>query len=67
MELPFPIMRYDHTMPLLEGRVKIEEVDLKPVRTSSMVFNDVPELREGNFGLCDLNMGYVLPSKPAGS
>ena len=66
MEILFPIMRYDHTMPLLEGRVKIDGVELKPVRTSSMVFNDVPELREGNFGLCDLNMGYVLPAIEAG-
>lgn len=66
MELSFPIMRYDHTMPLLDGRVKIEGVELKPVRTNSMVFNDVPELREGNFGLWDLNMGYVLPAIEAG-
>ena len=66
MELSFPIMRYDHTMPLLEGRVKIDGVELKPVRTNSMVFNDVPELREGNFGLWDLNMGYVLPAIEAG-
>ncbi len=66
MELSFPIMRYDHTMPLLEGRVKIDGVELRPVRTNSMVFNDVPELREGNFGLWDLNMGYVLPAIEAG-
>ncbi len=66
MDLSFPIMRYDHTMPLLEGRVKIDGVELKPVRTNSMVFNDVPELREGDFGLWDLNMGYVLPAIEAG-
>jgi len=59
-------MRYDHTMPLLEGKVEIEGVKLNPVRTNSMVFNDVPELREGDFGLWDLNMGYVLPAIEAG-
>jgi 4,5-dihydroxyphthalate decarboxylase len=66
LEIEFPIMRYDHTMPLLEGRVEIEGVALKPVRTNSMVFNDVPELREGRFGLWDLNMGYLLPAIEAG-
>ena len=59
-------MRYDHTMPLLEGRVEIEGVKLNPVRTNSMVFNDVSELRQGSFGLWDLNMGYVLPAIEAG-
>lgn len=66
LEVPFPLMRYDHTMPLLEGRVEIEGVKLSPVRTNSMVFNDVAELREGKFGLWDLNMGYVLPAIEAG-
>lgn len=66
LEIEFPIMRYDHTMPLLEGRVEIEGVKLKPVRTNSMVFNDVPELREGRFGMWDLNTGYLLPAIEAG-
>lgn len=66
LEIDFPIMRYDHTMPLLEGRVEIDGVKLKPVRTNAMVFNDLPELREGNFGLWDLNMGYLLPAIEAG-
>ena len=66
LEIDFPIMRYDHTMPLLEGRVEMEGVKLKPVKANSMVFNDVPELREGKFGLWDLNVGYLLPAIEAG-
>lgn len=66
LEIDFPIMRYDHTMPLLEGRVEIEGVKLKPVKANPMVFNDVPELREGKFGLWDLNVGYLLPAIEAG-
>lgn len=66
IELPFPLMRYDITLPLLEGRVPIDGVKLKPVRTPAMVQADIPELREGNFGLCDLNLGYFLPAIEAG-
>lgn len=67
LELEFPMMRYDITMPLLEGRVKIEGVKLKPVPAGHvMVFNDDPVLREGNFGLVDLNVGYLLPAIDAG-
>src|SRR5579871_2408619 len=67
LELEFPIMRYDITMPLLEGRIPIEGVKPKPVPSANtMVFRDVPALREGNFGLCDLNLGYLLPAIDAG-
>jgi 4,5-dihydroxyphthalate decarboxylase len=67
LELEFPIMRYDITMPLLEGRVPIEGVKLKHVPSANtMVFRDVPALREGSFGLCDLNLGYLLPAIDAG-
>ena len=66
MEIGFPEMRYDITMPLLEGKVAIEGIKLKPTKTSSMVFSDNPELREGNFGLCDFNLGYFLPAIDAG-
>jgi 4,5-dihydroxyphthalate decarboxylase len=31
-----------------------------------MVFEDNPKLREGDFGLCDLNLGYFLPAIDAG-
>jgi 4,5-dihydroxyphthalate decarboxylase len=67
LEIEFPIMRYDITMPLLEGRVPIEGVSLRNVPSANtMVFRDVPALREGNFGLCDLNVGYLLPAIDAG-
>ena len=58
MDLRFPSMRYDHTMPLLEGRVDIPGWTIKPERTPAMVFGDVESLRTGDFGLCDLNTGY---------
>lgn len=66
LEIPFSEMRYDITMPLFEGRVKIDGVKLKPTKTSSMVFADYPQLREGDFGVCDLNLGYFLPAIDAG-
>ncbi len=66
LEIAFPEMRYDITMPFFERRVKIEGVTLKPVKTTSMVFEDNPKLREGDFGLCDLNLGYFLPAIDAG-
>ena len=37
LEIEFPVMRYDITMPLLEGRVPIDGVTLKPVKSSSMI------------------------------
>lgn len=58
MDLRFPIMRYDHTMPLLEGRVEIPGWTIKPERTPAMITGDVESLRTGAFGLCDLNTGY---------
>jgi len=59
-------MRYDITLPLFEGRVEIEGIRLKPTKMPSMVFSENPQLREGNFGLCDLNLGYLLPAIEAG-
>jgi 4,5-dihydroxyphthalate decarboxylase len=58
MDLPFPLMRYDHTMPLIEGRVEIPGVTIKPQRTPAMVTDDIASLRTGDFGLCDFNTGY---------
>src|SRR5207248_1424416 len=51
---------YDLSMPLAEGRVDIPGVKLRPMNTMSMVFGDLPALREGDFGLWDLNLGYWL-------
>jgi 4,5-dihydroxyphthalate decarboxylase len=66
LEIPISSMRYDVTMPMLEGRVAIEGVKLVPAKTSSMVGKDMPELREGRFGLWDLNLGYWLAAVDAG-
>src|SRR6266545_3870185 len=66
LEVEFPVMRYDITMPLLEGRVPIDGVKLKPVRTSSMINKEDPKMKAGDFGLCDLNIGYFLPAIEAG-
>jgi 4,5-dihydroxyphthalate decarboxylase len=65
-ELSIPTMRYDITLPLLDGRVTVDGVTLKPSKISGMVFGDHPQLRSGDFGLCDLNWGYFLPAVEAG-
>ena len=66
LEIEFPAMRYDITMPLLEGRVMIDGVKLKPVKSSSMINKEEPKMISGDFGLCDLNIGYFLPTIEAG-
>jgi 4,5-dihydroxyphthalate decarboxylase len=66
LEIEFPVMRYDIMMPLLEGRVAIDGVKLKPVKSSSMINKEDPKMIAGEFGLCDLNIGYWLPAIEAG-
>lgn len=66
LELPISLMRYDITYPLFERRVPIDGVRFQPVKTSSMVNRDITELREGRFGLWDLNVGYWLSAIEAG-
>jgi 4,5-dihydroxyphthalate decarboxylase len=66
LEIDFPVMRYDVTFPLLEGRVPIDGVTLKPVRVSSMINKEDPQVKAGDFGLMDLNIGYFLPAIEAG-
>jgi 4,5-dihydroxyphthalate decarboxylase len=66
LEVEFPVMRYDITLPLLEGRVAIDGVTLKPVKASSMINKEDPKLKAGEFGLMDLNIGYLLPALEAG-
>ena len=53
-------------MPLLEGRVSIEGVKLHPVKTSSMINKEDANMKAGDFGLRDLNIGYLLPAIEAG-
>ena len=43
LEIEFPVLRYDTTMPLLDGRVAIEGVALKPVKSSSMINKEEPK------------------------
>jgi len=62
LEVEFPVMRYDISLPLLEGRVPIDGVKLKPVKSSSMINKEDPKMKSGDFGLCDLNIGYLLPA-----
>jgi 4,5-dihydroxyphthalate decarboxylase len=66
LEIGFPQLRYDITMPICDGRVPVDGITLRPERIGSMVFKDVPVLREGNFGLADLNLGYLLAAIEAG-
>jgi 4,5-dihydroxyphthalate decarboxylase len=66
LEIEFPVMRYDITMPLLEGRVAVDGVTFKPVKASSMINKEDPKLMAGEFGLMDLNIGYFLPAIEAG-
>ena len=66
MQLPISTMRYDITMPLLDGRVQMPGVELTPAPTAAMVFSDMPALQTGDFGLWDLNLGYILPAIEAG-
>ena len=66
LEIEFPVMRYDITMPLLEGRVPIDGVKLKSVKSSSMVNKEDAKMMNGDFGLMDLNIGYFLPAVEAG-
>jgi 4,5-dihydroxyphthalate decarboxylase len=61
-------MRYDVTMPLIDGRVTIDGVRLVPSRSApngTIIGPDSPILR-GDFGLVDLNMGNWLPGVEAG-
>jgi 4,5-dihydroxyphthalate decarboxylase len=66
LELTIPSMTYDIMRPILEGRVPIEGVSLKIGQAPVMVYKDEPTLREGNFGLADLNLGYWPQAIEAG-
>jgi 4,5-dihydroxyphthalate decarboxylase len=66
LEIELSQMRYDITMPLFEGRVPIDGVVLKPVKSSSMINKEDARLKAGLFGLLDLNIGYFLPAIEAG-
>lgn len=66
LELRFPIMTYDITRPLLEKRVQIEGVELKPERVPAMIFNPESPFRDGSFDVAELNIAYWPPAVEAG-
>jgi 4,5-dihydroxyphthalate decarboxylase len=62
-----PNHRYDLMQPLLQGRVQIEGVTLKPSgATERAGYFDNPKFQNGDFGLLDTNVGDVLPAIEAG-
>ncbi len=66
LEIELSQMRYDITLPLFEGRVPIEGVIFKQVKSSSMINKEDAKLKAGDFGLMDLNIGYLLPAIEGG-
>lgn len=68
IEVQMPMMRYDITMPLIEGRILIDGVKLAPSRQApgGTAFGEDSPLKTGEFGLVDLNMGSFLPAIEAG-
>jgi 4,5-dihydroxyphthalate decarboxylase len=62
-----PNHRYDLMQPLLQGRVDIEGVTLRPsAPMESAGYFDNPKFKDGEFGLLDTNVGDVLPAIEAG-
>ena len=62
-----PNHRYDLMQPLLQGRVAIEGVTIKPSgATERAGYFDNPKFQNGDFGLLDTNVGDVLPAIEAG-
>jgi 4,5-dihydroxyphthalate decarboxylase len=59
-------MRYDITMPIIDGRVGVDGVMFQQRADNPMVMGDVPALRTGDFGLWDINLGYWLNGIEAG-
>jgi 4,5-dihydroxyphthalate decarboxylase len=68
VEVRIPKLRYDITMPLVDGRVPIEGVKLvvDSSAPNGTVMNADGPLATGAFGLVDLNMGNLLPAIEAG-
>jgi 4,5-dihydroxyphthalate decarboxylase len=62
-----PNFRYETILPLVQGRVPIEGVTLKPSGfMESAGYFDNPKFKEGDFGLLDANWGDVVPAMDAG-
>jgi 4,5-dihydroxyphthalate decarboxylase len=68
LEIPITWMRYDVTMPLIDGRVTVDGVRLVPSRSApngTIIGPDNP-IPRGDFGLVDMNMGNWLTGIEAG-
>src|SRR5205085_10417497 len=62
-----PNFRYDIILPLMQGRVPIDGVILKPAGPlESAGYFDNPKFKNGDFGLLDTNWGDVIPAIDAG-
>src|SRR6266540_1807300 len=63
IEVQVPNMRYDITIPFCDGRVEIDGVKL--VRSKNpgggTAFGTDSPIATGDFGICDLNIGTLLP------
>src|SRR5437667_5582925 len=70
IEVQIPWMRYDITMPLMEGRVPIEGVKLVPSQSAPRGTAGVPEpgspIITGDFGLVELVLNHWGPGIRAG-
>jgi 4,5-dihydroxyphthalate decarboxylase len=60
MSVGYASMTYEIVRPLMEGRTPIEGVTLKPVDELGPTPTRDSRMKTGDFGLCDLNMGYWL-------
>jgi 4,5-dihydroxyphthalate decarboxylase len=62
-----PNHRYDLLQPLLQGRVPIEGVSIRPSGAMEPAgYFDNPKFQAGDFGLLDINVGDVVPAIEAG-
>jgi 4,5-dihydroxyphthalate decarboxylase len=62
-----PNHRYDLFLPLVQGRVTVDDVKLTfSGATERAGYFDKPKFQNGDFGLLDINVGDVIPAIEAG-
>jgi hypothetical protein len=62
-----PNFRYDIIQPLLQGRVEMEGVTIRPSAPMTMAgMWTEPKFKDGDFGLLDANWGVLLPAIDSG-
>ena len=62
----FASMTYEIVKPLMAGQTPIEGVELRPVDELGPTPTSDSRMKSGDFGICDLNMGYWLAAIDAG-